>query len=86
MNYSNRDIEKLYDKYNPNNIRSGDRVRVAIGKHYIARVVGLDLDLKNKKVYANLRLLDCTVNNPTRVDVSDCHPMSALYPGHHNNT
>ena len=86
MNYSNRDIEKLYDKYNPNKIKSGDRVRVAIGKHYVARVVGLDLDLKNKKVYADLRLMEHCKDNPTRVDVSDCHHMSALYPGHHNNT
>ena len=86
MSYSNRDIERLYDKYNPNNIRSGDRVRVAIGKHYLARVVGLHLDIKNKKLYADLRLLDNSKNNPTRVDVSDCHLMTVIYPGHHNNT
>ena len=85
MNYSNRDIERLYAKYNPNDIRTGDRVRVTIGSYYTARVVGLDFDLKNKKIYANLRLLDNTKHNPTRVDVSDCYPMTPLYPGHHNN-
>ena len=57
---SNRDIDKLYEQYNPNNIRSGDRVMVSVGYRYLARVVGLDLDLKNKKVYANLRLMDNT--------------------------
>ena len=81
---SNRDIEKLYEQYNPNNIRSGDRVRVSIGTKYLARVVGLDLDIKNKKVYAHLRLMDNTKKNPIRVDVADCYPAGALYPGHHD--
>lgn len=86
MNVSNRDIDKLYEMYNPNGIRSGDRVRVKITPHsYIARVVGLDLDIKNKKVFANLKLMDTTKSYPIRVDASDCHPMGALYPGHHSN-
>ena len=70
---SNREIERLYDKYNPNRIRSGDRVTVRLSRPYRARVVGLDLDIKNKKVYANLRLMDNTKKNPNRVDVADCH-------------
>lgn len=81
---SNRDIDKLYEQYNPNNIRSGDRVMVSVGYRYLARVVGLDLDLKNKKVYANLRLMDNTKKHPIRVDVADCYPTGVLYPGHHN--
>ena len=82
---SNREIEKLFDKWNPNKIKAGDRVDVSCGAVYRARVVGLDLDMKNKKVYANLRLQDNTKRNPTRVDVADCHRITALYPGHHNN-
>ena len=82
---SNREIENLYKKYNPNNIRSGDRVNVRIGYSYVARVVGLDLDIKNKKVYANLKLLDNTKRHPIRVDACDCYPMGPLYPGHHRN-
>tara|TARA_Y100000592_G_C5476833_1_gene322759 strand:+ start:238 stop:495 length:258 start_codon:yes stop_codon:yes gene_type:complete len=82
---SNREIERLYEQYNPNNIRSGDRVTVKLGYTYMARVVGLDLDLKNKKVYANLRLMDNTKKNPIRVDVADCYPAGVLYPGHHSN-
>lgn len=70
---SNREIERLYDKYNPNQIRSGDRVVVRLTRSYRARVVGLDLDIKNKKVYANLRLMDNTKKNPIRVDVADCY-------------
>ena len=85
MTVSNREIQKLYEMYNPNNIRSGDRVNVRIGQGYLARVVGLDLDLKNKKVYANLRLIDNTKRNPIRVDVADCHKLGLTYPGHHNN-
>ena len=84
-NYSNRDIEKLFDKYNPNGIRSGDLVKVVLSHaSYSARVVGLDLDLKNKKVYADLKLLEQNRRHPTRVDVSDCitNP-KPLYPGHH---
>ena len=85
MNFSNRDIEKLYEKYNPKGIRSGDRVKVQIGYSYVARVVGLDLDIKNKKVFANLKLLDNTKRCPIRVDVNDCYPMGPIYPGHHEN-
>ena len=86
-NYSNRDIEKLYDKYNPNKIQSGDVVMVSLHElKYFARVVGLDLDMKNKKVFANLKLLDQNKKRPIRVDVSDCKRSSKpLYPGHHNN-
>ena len=82
---SNREIENLYKKYNPNNIRSGDRVTVTIGTTYRARVVGIELDIKNRKVYANLKLLDNTKKNPIRVDVADCHAFTPLYPGHHND-
>ena len=83
---SNRDIEKLYDKYNPNKIRTGDIVKVEMHHYsYSARVVGLDLDIKNKKVFASLKLIEQNRNNPIRVDVSDCVKSSApMYPGHHN--
>ena len=86
-NYSNRDIEKLFDKYNPNRIRSGDLVLVVLSHaSYSARVVGLDLDLKNKKVYADLKLIEQNKRHPTRVDVSDCITSpKPLYPGHHGN-
>ena len=80
---SNREIEKLFDQWNPNNVRAGDRVQVKNNKTYSARVVGLELDIENEIVYANLRLLDNTKSNPIRVDVKDCHPASSLYPGHH---
>ncbi len=84
---SNREIERLYDKYNPNSIRTGDLVMVNLGtKSYSARIVGLDLDIKNQKVYANLKLLEQNKNNPIRVDVSDCtRPQRPMYIGHHNN-
>ena len=73
MNYSNRDIERLWDKYNPNKVQAGDLVMVTMGSNkYIARIVGLDLDVKNKKVYANLKLMDQTKRRPIRVDCSDC--------------
>jgi len=85
VEYSNKDIQRLYDKYNPNKIKSGDRVRVKIGYSYSARVVGLELDMKNQKVHAHLRLLDNTKRHPIKVDVSDCYPMGVLYPGHHSN-
>ena len=85
MDISNRDIDKLYEMYNPNGIRSGDRVRVMIGYSYVARVVGLDLDIKNKKVFANLKLMDNTKRHPIRVDATDCYPMGPMYPGHHSN-
>tara|TARA_B100000927_G_C16174227_1_gene352669 strand:+ start:297 stop:578 length:282 start_codon:yes stop_codon:yes gene_type:complete len=86
-NYSNRDIERLYDKYNPNNVRSGDVVLVDLAQfRYAARVIGLDLDLKNRKVYANLKLLEQNKRYPIRVDVADCQPSRfPLYPGHHEN-
>ena len=86
-NFSNRDIERLYDKYNPNKIRSGDLVLVSMHEiRYSARVVGLDLDIKNKKVYANLKLIEQGSRFPIRVDVSDCVRSGApLYPGHHKN-
>ena len=85
-NISNREIEKLYEKYNPNNIRAGDRVIVNNSTIYRARVVGLELDIKNRKVYANLRLLDTTKKVPIRVDVRDCSlatNQTLIYPGHH---
>ena len=83
---SNREIARLYDKYNPNKIKSGDRVTVSIGYKYQARVVGLELDVKNSKVYANLKLMDNSKKHPIRVDVSDCYPApSPMYVGHHNN-
>ena len=84
-NYSNRDIQRLFDKYNPNGIKSGDLVKVILSHaSYSARVVGLDLDLKNKKVYADLKLLEQNRRHPTRVDVSDCITSAKpLYPGHH---
>lgn len=83
---SNRDIEKLYDKYNPNNIKSGDVVLVNLNSaSYSARVVGLFLDIKNRKVYADLKLVEQNRLHPIRVDVSDCSVSSGpLYPGHHN--
>lgn len=86
-NFSNRDVERLYDKYNPNQVRSGDVVLVKLHEvKYSARVVGLDLDLKNKKVYANLKLLDQGKKYPIRVDVADCTKSQLpLYPGHHSN-
>tara|TARA_B100001057_G_C22819404_1_gene938798 strand:+ start:1462 stop:1743 length:282 start_codon:yes stop_codon:yes gene_type:complete len=84
--FSNRDIERLYDKYNPNAVRTGDIVMVSLGQvKYQARVVGLDLDIKNKKVFANLKLSEQNKRNPIRVDVSDCQKRTLpLYPGHHN--
>ena len=73
MNISNRDIERLFDRYNPNNIKSGDRVLINMGSYkYRARVVGLNLDIKNRKVIADLKLRDPHKKYPTRVDVSDC--------------
>ena len=84
MTVSNREIAELFDKYNPNSIRSGDRVMVQTGRDpYKARVVGLEIDIKNKKVYANLRLFDTTKRNPTRVDVADC--WTPQNPRHHND-
>ncbi len=81
---SNREIEKLFDQYNPNKIRTGDIVTVSVGVKYQARIVGLELDTKNKKVYANLKLFDSTKNVPIKVDVADCHRATRnLYPGHH---
>ena len=84
---SNRDIEKLFEQWNPNDIRAGDRVRVRLHEvTYLARVVGLDLDMKNKKVYANLRLMDNTKKFPSRVDAADCFStLPPPYPGHHSN-
>ena len=91
-NFSNRDIEKMFDQYNPNGLRAGDRVLVNLQEQqYFARIVGLSLDVKNKKVYADLRLLNNTgySRRPTRVDVMDCSRTtdgtSPLYPGHHYN-
>lgn len=84
-NYSNRDIEKLFDKYNPNKIKSGDMVKVILSHaSYSARVVGLGLDIKNKKVYADLKLIEQNRKHPTRVDVADCITNTGpIYPGHH---
>ena len=86
-NYSNRDINKLFDAYNPNEIKSGDLVKVNLSHaSYSARVVGLSLDIKNKKVYADLKLIEQNRLHPIRVDVSDCQKSGApTYPGHHNN-
>lgn len=86
-NISNRDIQRLYDKYNPNKVTTGDRVLVQMGGFsYSARIVGLDLDLKNQKVFANLKLVETTKKYPIRVDVADCVPTGGpIYPGHHNN-
>ena len=83
---SNRDIEKLYDRYNPNNIKTGDIVKVNMHSFsYTARIVGLDLDIKNRKVYAHLKLTEQNKRNPIKVDVVDCVKSSApLYPGHHS--
>ena len=80
---SNRDIEKLVEQWNPNNIRAGDRVQVNNGVKYIARVVGLELDIKNKKVFAFLKLADVTKNYPIRVDIRDCFRNLSVYPSHH---
>ena len=40
---SNRDIQKLFDQWNPNKVKAGDRVQVNIDtiSPYPARVVGL---------------------------------------------
>jgi len=82
---SNRDVEKLYDKYNPNGITTGDFVQVSLGsQQYRARVVGMDLDIKNKKVFAHLKLMEQKNNLPTRVDCADCRKSpTPMYPGHH---
>ena len=80
---SNRDIEKLFDKWNPNRIKAGDRVQVSNGRNYPARVVGLDVDIKNQKVYAHLRLTDNTKGYAIKVDVADCYPFTGHYPSHH---
>ena len=72
MTISNREIERLWGRYNPQEISAGDIVEVSIGQKYRARVVGLDLDLKNKKVYANLKLFEPSSKVPIRVDVADC--------------
>ncbi len=83
---SNREIEMLYDRWIPNSVMVGDRVVVNLRESvYQARIVGLNLDIKNKKVYANLRLMDTTKRLPIKVDVSDCHKVEAAYPGHHKN-
>jgi len=76
MTISNREMERLWSRYNPHGISAGDLVEVSIGQKYRARVVGLDLDLKNKKVYANLKLFDPSNKVPIRVDVADCRRQS----------
>ena len=49
-------------------------------------VVGLELDVKNKKVFANLKLLESKPRLPIRVDVADCTVIpTVVYPGHHYN-
>ena len=87
MTISNRDVQRLFDKYNPNGIQTGDRVTVTSGKlTYSARVIGLDLDLENEKVFANLKLFETTKKYPIRVDIATCRSASRpLYIGHHNN-
>lgn len=84
---SNREIQKLFDSYNPNKIAAGDIVNVRMGSiRYLARIVGLDLDIKNKKVFANLKLLEQNKQHPIKVDVTDCTRREPnLYPGHHRN-
>ncbi len=84
-NYSNRDIDRLYEQYNPNRVKSGDMVLVKLSHaSYSARVVGLSLDMKNKKVYADLKLVEQNKRHPIRVDVADCIVSPGpLYPGHH---
>ena len=69
MTISNREIQKLYDQYNPNKIKSGDHVTVSVGYKYRARVVGLELDIKNKKVFANLKLLENVYLNSIELTV-----------------
>lgn len=85
-NYSNRDIDRLYEQYNPNRVKSGDLVLVNLSHaRYSARVVGLSLDIKNKKVYADLKLVEQDRRHPIRVDVADCTVSPGpLYPGHHH--
>ena len=47
---SNRQIEMLYDQWNPNSVMVGDRVMVNLhNSKYQARIVGLNLDIKNYK-------------------------------------
>ena len=83
---SNREIEKLFDQWNPNRIRAGDRVKVSNGQKYQARIIGLEIDIKNKKVYANLKLMsEGSRGRPIRVDVADCYHLEPIYPGHHQN-
>ena len=72
MTISNREMERLWERYNPRDIRAGDFVMVSTGEKYRARVVGLELDIKNRKVYANLRLHNPSQRLPIRVDVVDC--------------
>jgi len=52
-----KEKDYLFNKYNPNKIHVGDRVTVSVGYKYSARIVGLTLDIKNRKVYAVLKLL-----------------------------
>ena len=87
-NLSNRDIERLFDKYNPNKVRTGDRVSVKLSAStYYARIVGLDLDIKNQKVFANLKLADSAKRHPIRVDCADCFVENTpKFIGHHNNS
>jgi hypothetical protein len=57
-------------KYNPNGIYPGAFVDVCIGQTYAATVRSLTLDIKNKKIYANL--INREKNLPVTVDVADC--------------
>jgi hypothetical protein len=84
---SEREKQKLFEQYNPNQVRVGDRVLVSVGSRYPARIVGLSLDIKNRKVYAHLKLLDRNLGAayPTKVDAADCYSSGPLYPGHHTN-
>ena len=85
VNFSNRDIDRLYERFNPNKVKSGDLVLVNLSHaRYSARVVGLSLDIKNKKVYADLKLVEQDNRHPIRVDVADCTVSPGpLFPGHH---
>ena len=58
MTVSNREMDRLWSRYNPSNIKAGDLVEVNIGSKYRARVVGLDLDIKNKKVHGSVMWFD----------------------------
>ena len=75
------------NRYNPNNISPGDRVRVFTGRQgwdFEAKVESLTFQEKKKKVIAHLS--HNLPGKPLFVDVQDCWSLSyPLYPGHHYN-